>query len=175
MSWSCSSRNLSSLSFFSVFIVVSCWWLRPFPLFPNHDWATGYEEFVVCETICCWIDLCHVDELRSLLFCKHVIYLVPMFGSRMLPGILEVILELEDGTHYWEQEAGTEFKQHQPIRIHFSRLPGHLTSLNAHMSITAFSSSLQMIAVARSGLMVESLSLVVQAFHAAKFNFFAPL
>lgn len=43
-----------------------------------------------------------------------------MFGSHMLPGILEVILELEHGTHYWELEAGTEFKQHQSISVRFS-------------------------------------------------------
>ena len=50
--------------------------------------------------------------------------------------------------------------------------PWRLTSLKAHMSMSVFSSSLQMIAVARFGLMVASLSLVVQTFHAARFSCF---
>ena len=47
-------------------------------------------------------------------------------------------------------------------------VPSRRTSLRAQMSMLAFSNSRQMRAVARSGLIEESLSLVVQTFQAPR-------
>lgn len=48
--------------------------------------------------------------------------------------------------------------------------PGRRTSLNAQISICAFSSSLQMIAVAHSGLIESALSFVVRTFQAPRIS-----
>lgn len=62
---------------------------------------------MIRKTICFRVDLCHVVELPGFIS-KHIIYLVPVFRPLMLPGVLEVVLELEHGSYHRELETGVE-------------------------------------------------------------------